>query len=117
MWTAEFMNLPARLFGDSSESMWPRLALRSAVLLGFWAIVHFTTARLLRRLHELEAYLRICSWCRKVNDRGEWRCFEDYFGARFNTETSHGVCPACARQQLAKHCVAVRPQAESAPNP
>ena len=92
-----------RLFGDSADFMWSRIALRSAVLLCIWLVVHLTTSRLLKRLHELETYLRICSWCRKVGDRGEWRTLEDYFDTRFQTSTSHGICPACAQHQLTRH--------------
>jgi hypothetical protein len=102
MLTAEFLHLPNRVFGDSTEAMWPRIVVRGSALLSIWLIVHLTTSRLLKRLHELETYLRICSWCRKVDDRGEWRTMEGYFDARFQTSTSHGICPVCARQERAK---------------
>jgi hypothetical protein len=100
MWAAELLHLPHRIFGDSTEAMWPRIAVRSSALITIWFVVHLTTSRLLRRLHELESYLRICSWCRKVNDQGEWRTMEDYFDSRFQTGTSHGICPACSKRQL-----------------
>lgn len=108
MWTAELLHLPHYLFGDSTESMWPRLTLRTVVLVGIWLIVHLSTSRLLRRLHELETYLRICSWCRKVDNQGEWRSMEDYFDTRFHTNTSHGICPACAQAQFAKQFTITR---------
>ncbi len=103
MWTAEFLQLPHRVFGDSNDAMWPRIAVRSSALIVIWVIVHLTTSRLLRRLHELENYLRICSWCRKVGDKGEWLSLEDYFSSRFSTDTSHGICPACSKRQLDQH--------------
>ena len=118
MWIAELLHLPHRVFGDSNDAMWPRVALRSSVLLSIWLIVHLSTSRLLKRLHELERYLRICSWCRKVDDDGEWRTMEDYFDARFQTGTSHGICPACARRQIDQHlrltCEAVPSKSPSA---
>lgn len=103
MWTAELLHLPNKVFGDSTESMWPRIAVRSSALLFIWLIVHLTTSRLLKRLHELENYLRICSWCRKIDDHGEWRTLEDYFDTRFQTDTSHGICPSCSRRQMERH--------------
>ena len=115
MLTAEFLHLPNRIFGDSTEAMWPRIAVRGGTLLSIWLIVHFTTARLLKRLHELETFLRICSWCRKVDDQGEWRTMEDYFDARFHTRTSHGICPACAEHQRAKFLSAARVKSEAGP--
>ena len=108
MWTAEFLHLPNRVFGDSTEAMWPRIAVRSAAIIVIWLIVHITTSHLLKRLHELENYLRICSWCRKVNDHGEWLSLEDYFDSRFQTGTSHGICPACSKRQLDQHFTATR---------
>lgn len=108
MWSAEIFRMPHHFFGAPEDIVWSRIALRSAVLLVIWGIVHLTTVRLLRRLHELENYLRICSWCRKVNDRDEWRTMEDYFDARFQTGTSHGICPACAQAQLNRQRTATR---------
>lgn len=115
MLTAEFLHLPSRVFGDSTEAMWPRIAVRGGALLGMWLIVHLTTSRLLKRLHELETYLRICSWCRKVDDKGEWRTMEDYFDARFQTGTSHGICPVCSKRQLERHLTATRVQPGAKP--
>jgi hypothetical protein len=42
---------------------------------------------------------------------------EDYFDSHLNTGTSHGICPACAAQQMAAHPTAIRvskPAQESA---
>ena len=108
MWAAELLRIPHHLFGEAPDFMWTRIALRTLALLSIWLIVHLSTSRLLKRLHELEAYLRICSWCRKVGDKGEWLTMEDYFDTRFQTGTSHGICPACVERQLAKHPIAKR---------
>ena len=71
----------------------------------------FRARRLLRRLHHLEEFVLVCSWCRKVGHGGEWLTMEEYFGSKFDTHTTHGVCPACARQakaQLQLHLAAQR---------
>ena len=115
MWIAELLHVPARVFGDSPESMWARVAIRSSVLVAIWLIVHLTTSRLLKRLHELEGFLRICSWCRKVGDKGDWLTMEDYFDSRFQTGTSHGICPACSKRQLDQHLTVVRVKSEPPP--
>lgn len=103
LWTSEFLNLPHRIFGDDPDAMWLRLSIRTPSLLIFWLIVHLTTAHLLKRLHELESYLRICSWCRKVENSGQWLTLEDYFSTRFQTDTTHGICPHCMKDQLSQH--------------
>ncbi len=95
--------------------MWPRLGFRSAVLLCIWMTVHLTTSRLLKRLHELEGFLIVCSWCRKVGDKNEWLSMEDYFSSRFSTDTTHGICPCCAKRQLDQHRTVTCEKSEPTP--
>ena len=108
MFVGELLGLPQLVFGDPPEHMWTRIVLRTVAVLVICALVHFSTRRLLKRLHELEELLLICSWCRKVGHKGEWLTMEDYFDFKFQTETSHGICPECARKQLAQHHAAIR---------
>lgn len=103
MWIVEILRLPHHFFGESAEFLWSRVLARTATVLVIWLIVHFTTRRLLLRLHELEKFLLICSWCRRVGHQNEWLTTEEYFTSKFATETSHGICPACVEQQLARH--------------
>ncbi|HEY8995902.1 MAG TPA: hypothetical protein VIM71_14650 [Lacunisphaera sp.] len=95
-WLAEIVYLPHLLYGEPAAFLWGRVLVRTAVILAVWAWVHFATRRLLRRLHELEEFLLVCSWCRKVGHEGRWLTMEEYFGSKFDTETSHGICPECA---------------------
>lgn len=108
MWLAEYARLPHLLYGEEADFRWMRVLLRTWVVLIIWIPVHLTTTRLLKRLHELEEFLLICSWCRKVGHKGEWLTMEEYFDTHFKTETSHGICPACAKKQLAQHYAATR---------
>lgn len=104
MWVVELLRIPQLLYGEGSmDFAWARAFGRSLVVLLVWWPVHLTTKRLLARLHQLEEFLLICSWCRKVGHQGEWLTMEDYFDSKFSTETSHGICPACAKKQLAAH--------------
>jgi hypothetical protein len=114
-WLAEMIFLPHLLYNEPKEFLWARVLVRTGVILIIWAWVHFTTRRLLRRLHELEGFLLVCSWCRKVGKDGGWLTMEDYFGSHLSTETSHGICPACADQQMAAHRTAVRVAAPTKP--
>ncbi len=107
-WFAEIARLPHLLYGEPAGFNWFRVLLRTAVILAIWLWVHLATRRLLQRLHHLEEFLRICSWCRKVDHDGEWLTLEQYFGSKFNTETSHAICPECARTQLTAHRTATR---------
>ncbi len=107
-WVAEIVGLPNQLYGEPANFSWPRVLLRTAVIIVVWLWVHLTTRRLLRRLYHLEEYLLICSWCRKVGHEGKWLTLEEYFGSRLNTETSHGICPECAGKQISTHHTVTR---------
>lgn len=101
-WLVEFIQLPHLLYGEPAVFYWPRVLIRTAIVLIIWLWVYLATKRLLKRLHQLEEFLLVCSWCRKVGHRGEWLTMEEYFGSKFDTLTSHGICPECAKQTLAQ---------------
>jgi len=98
-WLTEALHVPHLLFGEPFAPDWRRALLRTAVMLGIWTWVHLLTRRLLKQLHHLEEYLRICSWCRKVEHDGEWMPMETYFNSKFATKTSHGMCPECLQKK------------------
>jgi hypothetical protein len=95
-WGTEIFHIPSLLFSEPFAFNWHRAVLRSIVIIGIWIWVHVATRRVLKRLHHLEEFLLVCSWCRKVGHEGEWLTMEQYFGSHFSTETSHGICPECA---------------------
>jgi hypothetical protein len=97
-WAAEIVRLPHLLYDDPAGFNWFRVLLRTAVIAGVWAWVYFTTRTLTRRLHHLEEFLLVCSWCRKVGQDGRWLTMEQYFGSNFDTQTSHGICPECSQK-------------------
>jgi hypothetical protein len=97
-WLVEVFHIPHLIFGEPFTPNWHRAMLRTVVMSLIWIWVHYATRRLLKRLHYLEEFLRICGWCRKVCDHGEWLTTEDYFGSKFSTHTSHGMCPECLKK-------------------
>src|SRR4051812_27466746 len=79
-WAAEIIRLPHLLYDEPVEFNWFRVLLRSAVIVAVWTWVYFTTRVLVRRLHHLEEFLLVCSWCRKVGHEGQWLTMEQYLG-------------------------------------
>ncbi len=48
------------------------------------------------QVQQLEAFLPICSYCKKVrDDQNYWQQIEGYINARTGTDFSHSVCPDC----------------------
>jgi hypothetical protein len=94
-WLTEILQLPHLFFAEPAASNWSRALLRTCVVLGVWLAVHIYTRRLLQRLHQLEEFLRICSWCRKIEHDGQWVTMEEFFGSELATKMTHGICPQC----------------------
>ncbi len=69
-WSAEALQLPHLLFKGQESFNWQRAALRSLVVILIWIWVHLATKKLLKRLHQLEEFLLVCSWCRRVGHEG-----------------------------------------------
>jgi len=49
----------------------------------------------------LEAFLPICSVCKKIRDQdGSWHQLETYISDHSDTKFSHGYCPECAKKVM-----------------
>jgi len=99
-WLTEALRLPQALFGEQFNPNYHRAALRSIIILMIWSWVYLVTRRLLKRLHHLEEFLRVCGWCRKVCDQNEWMDMERFFNSKFDTKTTHGMCPDCLKKKV-----------------
>jgi len=102
-WLTEAVRIPHLIFDEPFTINWHRAMLRTMVVALIWTWVHVVTRRLLKRLHYLEEFLRICGWCRKVCHHDEWLTMENYFSSKFAMQTTHGMCPEClekSKQEL-----------------
>jgi hypothetical protein len=98
-WLTEAIRIPHLLYGEAFTPNWNRAILRTVVIVLIWIWVHLATKKLLKRLHYLEEFLRVCGWCRKVSYGNEWIEMERYLKSKFATKTSHGMCPDCLRKK------------------
>lgn len=114
-WLTEVIRIPHLLYGEAFTPNYHRAILRTVVILLIWLWVNMATRQLLRRLHYLEEFLRVCSWCRKVSYGSEWIEMEKYLKTKFATKTSHGMCPDCLRKTKNEIAAADRP-ATTTPN-
>jgi hypothetical protein len=99
-WLTEAIRIPHFLFGEAFVPNWRRAALRTIIMLLIWFWVYMVTRRLLKRLHHLEEFLRVCGWCRKVCHDGEWVAMENFLNSKFDTKTTHGMCPDCLKKKV-----------------
>ena len=83
---------------DEFHESWHESAIESLAVLGVWLVVFYFTRRLVSRLYYLEGFLPVCAWCKKIHYKEQWGPLEKYFSEGFRTETTHGMCPECARK-------------------
>ena len=75
----DFLSKPLDL-----QELWMRLRVAERIL-------KFTT-----QVQQLEAFLPICSYCKKVrDDHNYWTQIEAYINQRTGSEFSHSICPDC----------------------
>ena len=108
-WLTEVVRFPHLIFNESFTPNYHRAILRTIVLIVIWLWVHLATRKLLKRLHYLEEFLRVCSWCRKVSYGNEWLDMETYLRSKFATKTSHGMCPDCLQKKKNELAAADKP--------
>jgi hypothetical protein len=112
-WLTETARIPHYFFGEPFAANWHRAVLRTVVILLIWTWVHVATKRLLKRLHHLEEFLRICGWCRKVCHNGAWINLEQYFNSKFATSMTHGMCPECLEKAKGEFAAESNPGGEA----
>jgi hypothetical protein len=99
-WLDELLSLPQRLLGGESRSNWREAAMESIVTLCVWFVMFVFTRKIIGRLHYLEGMVKMCAWCRKLDQDGKWVPFEEYIVRDMRTKTSHGMCPECEAKML-----------------
>ena len=55
----------------------------------------------LARIKQLEGIIPICAYCKKIRDDQQiWHQLETYISNHSEAQFSHGMCPACAKEQM-----------------
>jgi hypothetical protein len=97
----ELLKLPSLVFSDNPFAfMFRRSTVEMLLILGVWLLVNSSTRRLLKYVQDLEEFMRVCAWCRRIDHKGEWMPLEKFMQQGFDTPTTHGICPDCLREQL-----------------
>jgi hypothetical protein len=98
-WINELTDFQVLVF-PGYRANWREAAIETVAAIFVGSITLVLTKRLLNRLHYLEGYLRICAWCRRLDSDGVWVPVEQYFTDQFSLESTHGICPECAKKMI-----------------
>jgi hypothetical protein len=117
-WLDELLKLPSLIFSEHPFAfVFRRSTLDMLIVLAVWLLVSGSTRRILERVSYLEGFLRVCSWCRRIDYKGEWMRLEEFMEQSFDTPTTHGICPEClARQKLRRKSHRARVGAKLTPS-
>ena len=64
----ELLKLPALIFSNH-PFVFRRSTLEMLLFLVVWLLVSGSTHRLLKRIRQLEEFMRVCAWCRRIDYR------------------------------------------------
>lgn len=101
-WLDELLRLPQRFLGGVSRTNWREAAIETAAIFFVWLVVFILTKRIVVRLHYLEGMVRMCAWCRKLDQDGKWVPFEEYIVRDMPAATSRGMSPDCEAKLLGR---------------
>jgi phosphoserine phosphatase RsbU/P len=87
------------------QEIWMRLRVAERIL------------RYATEVRQLEAFLPICGYCKKVrDDQNYWQQIESYINERTGTDFSHSVCPDCYQRVVVPELEKLRAVAPVIPN-
>lgn len=88
------------------QEIWMRLRVAERIL------------RYATEVRQLEAFLPICGYCKKVrDDQNYWQQIESYINERTGTDFSHSVCPDCYQRVVMPELEKLRASSGAHPKP
>src|SRR5712664_339654 len=88
----ELIQLPTLIFSDHPfVFIFRKSTLDMLLVLAVWFLVSTSTRRIMEHVRYLEKFMRVCSWCRRINYQDEWMPLEEFMRQGFDTPTTHGI--------------------------
>jgi len=88
------------------QEIWMRLRVAERIL------------RFATQVSQLEAFLPICGYCKKIrDDKNYWQQIEGYINQRTGTDFSHSVCPDCYQNVVLPEIKKLRGSSSPLPRP
>ena len=101
LWLNEALDIPHHILDTPvSPFRYQEPALGSVFVIAAWLLVLLVTRRFMRRIHELESYIVMCAWCRKVRIDGRWVSVEEFLNRKVRLQTSHSMCEVCREKVM-----------------
>jgi hypothetical protein len=101
-WCDSMFDLVHRLFGAPAERVedFNETAVKLVVIVLLWIFSAYKLYKIVSRLNYLEKFLHVCAWCRRIEYENSWFSLEDHFRKQTGGQTTHGICPQCAKRVM-----------------
>lgn len=102
IWLDELVDLPHLLFNAPPTPIRiPEAWLETTLILIIGIGTVSGTLWLFRRIGQLESYIVMCAWCRKIKVEDErWITIEEYLWEKDDRRITHGLCTSCKEEQI-----------------
>lgn len=70
------------------------ILIESLVIMLIGTLTIYASCLAVKRIIYLEEFIRVCAWCNKIHENGEWIVPEDF--AKSHRKSTHGICRECA---------------------
>lgn len=98
-WCNALFDLTHRVLGAKREiDEVEQTLISTGIIILLWIFSSYKVYRIISRLSYLEKFLHVCAWCRKIEHENQWYSVEQLFTKQTGGETSHGMCPECAKR-------------------
>ncbi|MCK4542240.1 MAG: hypothetical protein KAU17_08405 [Spirochaetales bacterium] len=96
LWLNEIFDIPHLFFGAKETPVNIAESIFETILVIILAIVEICfIKKLLTKIKYLKGFLRVCSFCKKINIEEKWIPIEDYIRDKSEAEFTHSLCPEC----------------------
>ncbi|MGA1842570.1 MAG: hypothetical protein ACMUIU_18300 [bacterium] len=95
-WLNEILDIPHFIFGAKPtpiniiESIF-----ESSIILCLCIAVIIYTYKMLKKIKNLEGFLPVCLFCKRILVKNEWVEIEDYISEHSEAECTESLCPDC----------------------
>lgn len=99
LWVDEIFDIPCLIFGAPATPFnWVEGIIETVGIIILSVIIIVISVRMLSKIRNLEGFLPVCSFCKKIRVKNEWIPIEVYLSEHSDAVFSHGFCPECIKK-------------------
>ncbi|SRR6056297_1323922 len=99
LWLEEILDIPHYIMGAPPTHVnLSECLLETIVIMILYGIIMYYTIKFMAKIRYLEGFLRVCSFCKRIEVDGEWITLEKFMSNYSDAILSHGICRECVEK-------------------